>query len=133
MKEYYFYLDNTPTHSYMKMLYKYPHQAFPYGNLVQENARRKADPFSFEYELLDTGVFSNNEYTDVLVEYAKSTPTDILIRVSLTNRGTGQKEIHLLPTLWFRNDWSWESGSPKPSLAKKDSPDAQAAFVEAIH
>ena len=133
VKEYYFYLDNTPTHSYMKMLYKYPHQAFPYGNLVQENARRKADPFSFEYELLDTGVFSNNEYTDVLVEYAKSTPTDILIRVSLTNRGTGQKEIHLLPTLWFRNDWSWESGSPKPSLAKKDSPDAQAAFVEAIH
>ena len=133
VKEYYFYLDSTPTHSYMKMLYKYPHRAFPYSDLVQENARRKANPSSFEYELLDTGVFSANEYTDVSVEYAKSTPTDILIRISLTNRSAGGKKIHVLPTLWFRNEWSWESGSLKPSLAKKNSPDPQAAFVEAIH
>src|SRR4029077_6323724 len=115
VKEYYFYLDSTPTHSYMKMLYKYPHRAFPYSDLVQENARRKANPSSFEYELLDTGVFSANEYTDVSVEDAKTTPTDILIRISLTNRSAGGKKIHVLPTLWFRNEWSWESGSLKPS------------------
>ena len=133
VKEYYFYLDNTPTHSYMKMLYKYPHQAFPYSDLVEENARRKANPSSFEYELLDTGVFSDSEYTDVLVEYAKGTPTDILIRISLTNRGAGQKEVHVLPTLWFRNEWSWESGSPKPSLAKGNSADPRATLIEATH
>ena len=133
VKEYYFYLDNTPTHSYMKMLYKYPHKAFPYSDLVEENARRKADSSSFEYELLDTGVFSGSEYTDVLVEYAKATPTDILIRISLTNRGAGQKEVHVLPTLWFRNEWSWENGSPKPSLAKGNSADPRATLIEAKH
>jgi hypothetical protein len=133
VKEYYFYLDNTPTHSYMKMLYKYPHEAFPYSDIVEENARRKANPSSFEYELLDTGVFSNGEYTDVLVEYAKGSPTDILIRISLTNRGAGQKEVHVLPTLWFRNEWSWENGSPKPSLAKGNSADPGATLVEATH
>ena len=133
VKEYYFYLDNTPTHSYMKALYKYPHRAFPYSDLVQENGWRKANPYSFEYELLDTGVFSDNEYTDVLVEYAKNAPTDILIRLSLTNRSTNRKEIHVLPTLWFRNTWSWEHGLPKPSLVKKDSPDPRAAFIEATH
>jgi hypothetical protein len=133
VKEYYFYLDNTPTHGYMKALYKYPHRAFPYSDLVQENGRRKANPYSFEYELLDTGVFSDNEYTDVLVEYAKNTPTDILIRLSITNRSTSRKEIHLLPTLWFRNTWSWANGLPKPSLLKKDSPDPLAAFIEADH
>jgi hypothetical protein len=133
VKEYYFYLDNTPTHSYMKMLYKYPHRAFPYDNLRQENGRRKSDPHSFEYELLDTGIFDGNEYTDVEVEYAKNNPKDVLIRVTLTNRGASQKEIHVLPTLWFRNTWSWEKGSPKPNLAKKDSPDPKAWFVEATH
>jgi hypothetical protein len=133
VKEYYFYLDNTPTHSYMKMLYKYPHEAFPYSDIVEENARRKANPSSFEYELLDTGVFSDGEYTDVLVEYAKGSPTDILIRISLTNRGAGQKEVHVLPTLWFRNEWSWKNGSPKPSLAKGNSADPEATLVEATH
>ena len=83
--------------------------------------------------MLDTGVFSDSEYTDVLVEYAKGTPTDILIRISLTNRGAGQKEVHVLPTLWFRNEWSWESGSPKPSLTKGNSADPLAALVEATH
>jgi hypothetical protein len=133
VKEYYFYLDNTPTHSYMKALYKYPHRTFPYSDLVQENGRRKANPYSFEYELLDTGIFSDNQYTDVLVEYAKNTPTDILIRLSVTNRSTNRKEIHVLPTLWFRNTWSWKNGPPKPRLEKMDSPDPQAAFIEATH
>jgi hypothetical protein len=133
VKEYYFYLDNTPSHSYMKALYKYPHRAFPYADLVQENGRRKANPFSFEYELLDTGVFSDNEYTDVQVEYAKNTPTDILIRLNITNRSVNRKEIDVLPTLWFRNTWSWAHGLPKPLLSKKDSPDPQASFIEATH
>ena len=133
VKEYYFYLDNTPTHSYMKMLYKYPHRAFPYEDLIQENGRRKSDPHSLEYELLDTGIFDGNEYTDVEVEYAKKDPTDILIRITLTNRGAAQKEIHVLPTLWFRNTWSWENGAPKPNLLTKDSPDPKASFVEATH
>jgi hypothetical protein len=133
VKEYYFYLDNTPTHSYMKALYKYPHRAFPYADLVAENGRRKANSSSFEYELLDTGTFSDNDYTDVQVEYAKNTPTDILIRLSLTNRSTHRQEIHALPTLWFRNTWSWKDGLHKPTLIKKDSPDVQAVLVEATH
>jgi Mannosylglycerate hydrolase MGH1-like glycoside hydrolase domain len=132
VKEYYFYIDNTPTHSYMKMLYKYPHRAYPYSDLVEENRRRKPNPESFEYELLDTGVFAGDEYTDILVEYAKSAPTDILIRISLTNRGSA-KQIHVLPTLWFRNEWSWGNGSPKPSLEKGNSADPQAWLVEARH
>ncbi|MBV9489577.1 MAG: glucosidase, partial [Verrucomicrobia bacterium] len=133
VKEYYFYLDNTPTHAYMKALYKYPHQAFPYANLVAENGRRKADLSSFEYELLDTGAFAGNDYTDVQVEYAKDAPSDILIRLSLTNRSAQPKEIHALPTLWFRNTWSWRDGLPKPTLAKRESADPQAALVEADH
>jgi hypothetical protein len=111
VKEYYFYPDNTPTHGYMKALYKYPHRAFPYAELAAENGRRKANPSAIEYELLDTGAFSENDYTDVQVEYAKNAPTDILIRLSLTNRGAHRKEIHALPTLWFRNTWSWANGS----------------------
>ncbi|MCG8346565.1 MAG: hypothetical protein MI924_02135 [Chloroflexales bacterium] len=105
VKEYYFYLDSTPTHSYMKMLYKYPQGAFPYADLVDTNRRRgKSEP---EYELLDTGIFANDRYFDVFVEYAKAGPNDILVRISATNRGPTAAELHLLPTLWFRNTWSW--------------------------
>ncbi len=105
VKEYYFYLDSTPTHSAMKMLYKYPQTAFPYGDLVAENGRRGFH--DFEYELIDTGVFHEDRYFDVLVEYAKADPEDILIRISAVNRGPDAAELTLLPTLWFRNTWSW--------------------------
>ncbi|MGD1911503.1 MAG: glucosidase [Rivularia sp. (in: cyanobacteria)] len=105
VKEYYFYLDNTPTHSYMKCLYKYPQAEYPYGDLVSVNGRNgKQSP---EYELLDTKVFEENRYFDVFIEYAKNTPEDILIKISVTNQGPDQKTLDLLPTLWFRNTWSW--------------------------
>jgi len=114
VKEYYFYLDSTPTHSYMKYLYKYPQAAFPYAALADENRRRgRGAP---EYELLDTGVFDEDRYFDVVVEYAKASTDDILIRITATNRGPEPAEIHLLPTLWFRNTWSWEPGAPKPRM-----------------
>jgi Glycosyl hydrolase family 63 C-terminal domain len=114
VKEYYFYLDNTPTHSYMKCLYKYPQQAFPYAQLVVENARRgKYDP---EYELLDTGIFAANRYFDIVVEYAKAGPEDILIQITAINRGSDASPLHLLPTLWFRNTWSWDLEQEKPTL-----------------
>ncbi len=114
VKEYYFYLDNTPTHSYMKTLYKYPQQAFPYAQLVEENKQRnRRDP---EFELLDTGVFAGNRYFDVLVEYAKQSAEDILIQIKISNRGTETKTLHLLPTLWFRNTWSWQGDNNKPML-----------------
>ncbi len=106
LKEYYFFLDSTPTHSYMKALYKYPHAEFPYRQLVEENARRtRQQP---EYELIDTGIFQDNRYFDVQVEYAKDTPEDILIRFTITNRGPDKADCWLLPTLWFRNTWSWD-------------------------
>jgi len=115
VKEYYFYLDSTPTHSYMKYLYKYPQAEFPYGRLVEENRRRgRGAP---EFELVDTGVFDQDRYFDVVVEYAKADVEDILIRVSVTNRGPEAADCHLLPTLWFRNTWSWEAGSPRLRLA----------------
>lgn len=104
VKEYYFYLDSTPTHSYMKMLYKYPQAAFPYGDLLQENARRTRN--DMEYELLDTGVFNDDRYFDVFIEYAKGGTEDILVKISAANRGPEASVLHLLPTLWFRNDWS---------------------------
>jgi hypothetical protein len=118
VKEYYFYLDSTPTHSYMKGLYKYPHAAFPYGQLVNENARRKAeDSSAFEFELMDTGIFNDDRYFDVFVEYAKNSPDDVLIQITVVNRASTAKELHLLPTLWFRNVWSWGlSDEKKPSL-----------------
>src|ERR1700692_2691566 len=101
VKEYYFYLDNTPTHSYMKFLYKYPQATFPYAQLVEENrGRGKHGP---EFELMDTGVFSDNRYFDVSVEYAKNAPEDILVRLTVMNHGPERAEIHLLPTVWFRN------------------------------
>src|SRR3954469_21218078 len=109
VKEYYFYLDATPTGSYLKMLYKYPQAAFPYGDLVETNRRRGKE--ELEYELVDTGVFSEGRYFDVVVEYAKAGPDDVLIRVSATNRGPEPAELHLLPTLWFRNTWAW--GGPQ--------------------
>ncbi len=114
VKEYYFYLDSTPTHSYMKFLYKYPQNAFPYADLVETN--RGKNRTDMEYELLDTGVFEGDRYFDIFVEYAKEGPEDVLIRITLCNRGPEAAPIHLLPTLWFRNTWSWPGGGTKPVL-----------------
>ena len=115
VKEYYSYLDSTPTHSYMKWLYKYPQRAFPYDDLVTTNARRTRQ--DFEYELIDTGVFGDDRYFDVFVEYAKSSPEECFIRMTVANRGPETATIHLLPTLWFRNTWSWWPEKEKPRLA----------------
>ena len=114
VKEYYFYLDSTPTHSYMKYLYKYPQQEFPYRDLLETNRRRSRQ--EMEYELLDTGAFDGDRYFDVLVEYAKADPEDILVRITVHNRGPETAELHLLPTLWFRNTWSWDGNAAKPTL-----------------
>ena len=114
VKEYYFYLDSTPTHSYMKYLYKYPHAAYPYSQLIEENRRRGKD--QPEFELLDTGVFSENRYFDVVVEYAKGDVEDILVKISATNRGTQAARLRLLPTIWFRNTWSWGTEDPRPGM-----------------
>ena len=120
VKEYYYYLDSTPTHSYMKLLYKYPQAAFPYADLVETNRRRSRD--EPEYELLDTGVFADDRYFDIVVEYAKAGPEDILIRISAVNRGPEAAALHLLPTLWFRNTWRWghEHGAAAPMLRRAD-------------
>ncbi|MEC4812374.1 MAG: glucosidase [Scytonema sp. PMC 1069.18] len=128
VKEYYFYLDNTPTHSYMKYLYKYPQAAFPYSQLVEENRSRSRR--EFEYELLDTGVFAEDRYFDVFVEYAKNTPDDILIQISAVNRGPEERTLHLLPTLWFRNTWSWFHDREKPLLKIWNS-NSQVSVIEA--
>jgi hypothetical protein len=114
VKEYYFYVDSTPTHSYMKYLYKYPQREFPYRDLVETNRRRSRE--EFEYELLDTGVFDADEYFDVFVEYAKSDPQDVLVRITVHNRGPEAAVLHLLPTLWFRNTWSWGKSGDKPFI-----------------
>jgi hypothetical protein len=114
VKELYYYLDATPTHSYLKMLYKYPQREFPYAALVEENRRRgKLDP---EYELIDTGIFDDDRYFDIFVEYAKASADDILIQITAANRGPEAAIIHLLPHLWFRNTWSWGTGGSKPTL-----------------
>jgi hypothetical protein len=114
VKEYYFYLDNTPTHSYMRWLYKYPQAEFPYERLREENRRRtKLDP---EYELADTGIFDHNRYFDVIMEYAKHDANDLLIRIAISNRGPEAASIHVLPTLWFRNTWSWGRDDRRPSM-----------------
>ena len=116
VKECYYYLDSTPTHSYMKFLYKYPQREYPYKRLVEENrSRGKHDP---ELELLDTGVFDDNRYFDVFVEYAKASVEDILVRITVANRGSDAATIHLLPTVWFRNTWSWTPGAKKPGLRR---------------
>jgi hypothetical protein len=116
VKEYYFYVDSTPTHSYMKFVYKYPQAAFPYARLVEENHRRgKHDP---EFELIDTGVFDANRYFDVEVEYAKADSDDILVRISVTNRGPESARLDVLPTIWFRNTWSWSGSVARPTLSR---------------
>ena len=128
VKEYYFYLDSTPTHSYMKFLYKYPHAAFPYSKLVEENGRRgKHEP---EFELVDTGVFAENRYFDVEVEYAKADTDDILVRLNITNRGPEDASVAVLPTIWFRNTWSWSPTAVRPSLRSADSSPASIALDE---
>jgi len=116
VKEYYFYLDSTPTHSYMKYLYKYPQAAFPYADLVETSRRRSRQ--EFEYELVDTGVFNEDRYFDVFVEYAKESPEDILIQITVHNRGPEAAELHLVPTLWFRNQWSWHANPDRPVLCQ---------------
>ena len=116
VKEYYFYLDSTPTHSYMKYLYKYPQAAFPYADLVETNRRRGRH--DFEYELLDTHVFDQDRYFDVFVEYAKASPEDLLVQITVTNRGPETATLHVLPTLWFRNTWSWGGNAPRPALRR---------------
>jgi hypothetical protein len=118
VKEYYFYVDSTPTHSYMKYLYKYPQRAYPYSDLVETNRRRSRE--DMEYELLDTGVFDDDRYFDVFVEYAKADPEDLLIKISVHNRGPEAAKIHVLPTLWFRNVWSWGDDEPKGALSQVD-------------
>jgi len=129
VKEYYYYLDSTPTHSYMRFLYKYPHQAYPYSDLVRTSRSRSR--FEPEYELIDTGVFDNNRYFDIFVEYAKATPHDTAIRVTVANRGVQPADIHLLPTLWFRNTWTNESGVIRPSILGGQS--ANSHFIDATH
>ena len=114
VKECYFYLDSTPTHSYMKYLYKYPQTEFPYAWLRAENRHRGKR--SFEFELLDTGVFEQNRYFDVFVEYAKAAPEDLLVRIEIVNRGPDPATLDLLPTVWFRNTWSWGSGDRRPRI-----------------
>jgi hypothetical protein len=128
VKEYYFYLDSTPTHSYMKYLYKYPQREFPYQDLVETNQRRSRD--EFEYELLDTGVFDDDRYFDIFVEYAKNEPEDLLIRITVHNRGTEPAVLHLLPTLWFRNTWSWGENQSKPVLQQTADDAAQASHSQ---
>jgi hypothetical protein len=127
VKEYYFYLDSTPTHSHMKFLYKYPQAEFPYARLVEENRRRGRN--GLEFELLDTGVFDGNRYFDVFVEYAKATPEEILVRIQVVNRGPEPAALHLLPTIWFRNTWSWNGGSERPRLWQAEAV-AGASVVE---
>ncbi|HET8851110.1 MAG TPA: hypothetical protein VFN02_01155, partial [Ktedonobacteraceae bacterium] len=140
VKEYYYFLDSTPTHSYMKALYKYPQRAFPYADLVAENRRRgKGEP---EYELIDTGVFAEDRYFDVTVEYAKVDPQDILIRITTANRGPEAAPLHLLPTLWFRNTWAWgydhDEENRRPELRAIETPSTPAGterqhLVHATH
>ena len=118
VKEYYFYIDSTPTHSYMKYLYKYPQGEYPYRDLVETSRRRSRE--EMEYELIDTGIFDQDRYFDVFVEYAKADPEDVLIRISVHNRGPEAAQLHVLPTLWYRNTWSWGDGEPKPVLGQVD-------------
>ena len=130
VKEYYFYLDSTPTHSYMKYLYKYPHAAFPYNDLVTTSkGRNRGD---MEYELLDTGIFDSDRYFDVFVEYAKQSAEDILIQISISNRGPESATLHVLPTLLFRNTWTWWPDTVKPSLKKAGSK-KDVAIIAASH
>jgi len=130
VKEYYFYLDSTPTHSYMKYLYKYPQAAYPYEDLVRTNTARNR--YDLEYELIDTGIFDQDRYFDVFVEYAKESPEEALIQVSVVNRGLEAAILHVLPTLWFRNTWSWFADAPRPVLKQIDGPSG-VSVVAASH
>src|SRR4030095_7112097 len=130
VKEYYFYLDSTPTHSYMKWQYKYPQAAFPYVDLIEKSRQR--DRRRREYELLDTGVFEGDRYFDVVVEYAKATADDLLVRITASNRGPDAAPLHVLPTLWFRNTWSWDAGAQRPRLRVTASR-AGSAVIEGEH
>src|SRR5215203_2229549 len=129
VKEYYFYLDSTPTHSYMKYLYKYPQAAYPYGEIVAVNGRRSRH--ELEYELLDTGVFDDDRYFDVFVEYAKASPEDLLIEITVANRGRAAATLHLAPTLWFRNTWSSGEATAAPVLRLAGS--GPGRLVTAFH
>ena len=114
VKELYYYLDSTPTHSYMKMLYKYPQAEYPYSELINENRRRdKTQP---EFELIDTGIFNEDKYFDVFMEYAKAAANDILIKITVHNRGNEDASLHVLPTIWFRNTWAWGYDDYKPQM-----------------
>ncbi|MEW2572113.1 glucosidase [Streptomyces sp. NPDC047070] len=128
VKDYYFYLDSTPSHSYMKYLYKYPQAEFPYNDLVAVNRERSRQ--EYEYELLDTGVFDESRYFDVTVEYAKASSDDVLARVTVDNRGPDEATLHVLPTLWFRNTWSWQDGgdAPKPRMSAAGGPHGTATI-----
>jgi Mannosylglycerate hydrolase MGH1-like glycoside hydrolase domain len=128
VKEYYFYIDSTPTHSYMKYLYKYPQREFPYRDLVETNGRRTRE--EFEYELLDTGVLEDDRYFDVFVEYAKAGPEDLLVRITVQNRGPEAARLHVLPTLWFRNTWSWGLDGRKPRLRQSATGTIDATHQE---
>jgi hypothetical protein len=128
VKEYYFYVDSTPTHSYMKYLYKYPQREYPYRDLVETNRHRTRE--EFEYELLDTGAFEQDRYFDVFVEYAKASPEELCIRVTAHNRGPESARLHVLPTLWFRNTWSWEDSNPKPSLRQSGDGSIEASHQD---
>jgi hypothetical protein len=130
VKEYYFYLDSTPTHSYMKFLYKYPQSTFPYERLVEENRRRsRHEP---EFELHESGCFDAQRYFDVFVEYAKASPEDICIRVEVINRGPDPAELTVLPTIWYRNTWSWGSDIRRPRFQAGVPIDA-ASVIETVH
>ncbi len=130
VKEYYFYLDSTPTHSYMKYLYKYPQAPYPYSDLIETNRYRgKGQP---EYELLDTGVFNDDRYFDVFVEYAKASPEDVLIQITVHNRGSEAATLQLLPTLWFRNDWAWGDDVARPTL-RQAAQDETGGIVALSH
>jgi hypothetical protein len=127
VKEYYFYVDSTPTHSYMKYLYKYPQREYPYLDLIETNRKRSRE--EFEYELIDTGAFNEDRYFDVFLEYAKEDPEDILIQITVHNRGPEAAQLRVLPTLWFRNTWSWGiNGRAKPSMRE-----AEAGVIQASH
>src|SRR5262245_17030748 len=126
VKEYYFYLDSTPTHSYMKYLYKYPQAAYPYEDLLKTNRQRNR--LEMEYELLDTGVFDDDRYFDVFVEYAKDSPEDLLVKISAWNRGPEAATLHVLPTLWFRNTWSWSHNPPPKPMLRQVDPQTVGAF-----
>lgn len=119
VKEYFYYLDSTPTHSYMKMLYKYPQNAFPYEDLIKTNAEKnREEP---EYELIDTGIFDQNQYFDIFIEYAKENPHDLLVKITVVNKSETDAPLVILPTLWFRNTWNWGYDPYKPKLTSEEA------------